>query len=59
MTYEGYTNLVPFSGILQTSQGTASISVLDATGNAGNQMIIYEGGEHLGAPPELGELICH
>jgi hypothetical protein len=57
MTYEGYTNGA-FRGILQAPQGVFPISVLDATGNTGNEMIIYQGGEHLGAPPTLGKLIC-
>jgi hypothetical protein len=58
MTYEGYTKLGAYRGILQAPQGVFHISVLDATGNAGNEMIIYQGGESLGAPPTLGRLIC-
>jgi hypothetical protein len=58
MRYEGYTRVGAFEGVLQAPQGTFSIAVLDATGNDGEQMIIYEGGAFLGAPPTLGQLVC-
>jgi hypothetical protein len=58
MVYEGYTRVGAFEGVLQAPLGTFPIAVLDATGNAGEQMIIYEGGAFLGAPPTLGQLVC-
>jgi hypothetical protein len=56
--YEGYTKLTEFGGFVQTPQGTIRITALDATGDRNDQMIIYEGGEHLGAPQILGEFLC-
>jgi hypothetical protein len=58
MRYEGYARAGAFEGVLQAPQGTFRIAVLDATGDAGEQMIIYQGGVFLGAPPTLGELVC-
>jgi hypothetical protein len=53
--YEDYSTLAPYEGILQTSDGRWAISVLD---NSGGQMLIYQGGEHLGAPPLIGQFVC-
>jgi hypothetical protein len=52
--YGGYTNAA-FDGFIQSSAGSVGISVLD---NTGGRMIIYEGGAHLGAPPEIGVFVC-
>jgi len=56
MKYEGYTNLAPFKGTLQTLQGLLLIAVLDAL--PGDQMIIYDGVERLGPPEILGQFVC-
>jgi hypothetical protein len=58
MRYEGYTRVGAFEGVLQAPQGTFPIAVIDATGDAGEQMIIYQGGVFVGAPPTLGQLVC-
>jgi hypothetical protein len=56
--WEGYSQSAPFSGIVDTSAGPIYISVLDATGDDGSKMIIYEDRASLGAPTILGELRC-
>ncbi len=59
MNYEGYTNVPPFEGSIQSSSvGTFSIGVLDATGDNGSSMIIYDGRPTLGPPTVYGEFTC-
>jgi hypothetical protein len=53
--YEGYTATAPFDGVIRTSQGTFSISVLD---NTDGQFIIYSGTPTLGPPQTLGNFVC-
>lgn len=58
MAYGGYTRTAPFSGQVVMPQGPYAISVLDATGNNGEQMIIYDARPTMGPPTILGQLIC-
>jgi hypothetical protein len=55
IAYEGYTRTAPFSGVMSSPLGTASIGVLD---NTGGRMIIYDGKPSLGAPRTFGEFVC-
>ncbi len=52
LIYEGYENLSPYDGIVQTTRGNVPVAVLD---DAGGQMIIYKGEATLGPPTTLGE----
>lgn len=56
--WEGYTRTAPFAGVLSTSDGDYGISVLDATGGQGQEMIIYDGRASLGPPTILGRFRC-
>lgn len=55
MTYDGYTRLAPYVGILQVGQQNYAFKILD---NTGGRMIIYEGRERLTAPAIWGEFVC-
>jgi hypothetical protein len=55
MTYEGYTNNVPFQGVIESPLGVYRIGVLD---NTGGRMIIYDGRATLGPPQIFGEFGC-
>lgn len=55
ITYQGYTQTAPFSGVIETAEQGLSIGVLD---NTGGQMIIYGGKPSLGAPDTIGRFTC-
>ena len=55
ISYEGYTRTAPFSGVIQTAQGTLSVGILD---NTGGQFIIYGGRPSLGPPATIGRFAC-
>ena len=58
ISWEGYSNLAPFQGVLRTPDGDYGVGVLDATGANGSQLIIYDGRASLGPPTVLGEFRC-
>lgn len=55
MTYEGYSNLAPYPGFIQSGLETYYFKILD---NTGVRMIIYDGRERLTAPAIWGEFVC-
>jgi hypothetical protein len=55
LRYEGYTNLVPFEGVITGPFAPIPVAVLD---NTGGRMIIYDGRPSLGPPSILAQLVC-